>query len=130
MILIRSIFFQVYFFASVCFFALLIAIFAWIPYSMRFVFANLWGKSMLWVGRWLCGMRYQFEGLENIPDEPSVVLIKHSTVFETYAQLVVFPPRFDSITERNKPAGAGLDRGQDGRDQPGGLFRQTRRGGP
>ena len=91
MILIRSILFQVYFFASVCFFALLIAVFAWIPYRMRFVFARLWGKSMLWVGRWVCGLRYQFEGLDNIPKDASVVLIKHSTVFEIYAQLVVFP---------------------------------------
>jgi len=92
MILLRSIIFQVYFFATVCFFSLLIAIFAWLPYSVRFSFARTWGRSMLWAGRWLCGLRYQFEGLENIPDTPSVVLIKHSTVFETYAQLVVFPP--------------------------------------
>lgn len=92
MIYLRSIIFQVYFFASVCFFALLIAIFAWLPYTFRFFFARTWGRSMLWVGRWLCGLRYRFEGLENIPDEASVVLIKHSTVFETYAQLVVFPP--------------------------------------
>jgi 1-acyl-sn-glycerol-3-phosphate acyltransferase len=45
LILFRSILFQVHFFASVCFFALLIAIFAWLPYSKRFVFANLWGKT-------------------------------------------------------------------------------------
>ena len=91
MVFFRSIIFQVYFFASVCFFSLSIAIFAWLPYTVRFSFARTWGRSMLWVGRWLCGLRYQFEGLENIPDEPGVVLIKHSTVFETYAQLVVFP---------------------------------------
>jgi 1-acyl-sn-glycerol-3-phosphate acyltransferase len=92
MVYLRSIIFQVYFFASVCFFALLIAIFAWLPYTFRFFFARTWGRSMLWVGRWLCGLRYRFEGLENIPDDASVVLIKHSTVFETYAQLVVFAP--------------------------------------
>lgn len=92
MILFRSILFQVYFFGSVCFFALTIVLFSWLPYKRRFVFARWWGLSMLWVGRWLCGLRYQFEGLENIPDEASVVLIKHTTVFETYAQLVVFPP--------------------------------------
>ena len=92
MILVRSLLFQVYFFATVGFFALLIAVFAWAPYRVRFAFAQLWGKSMLWVGRWLCGLRYEFEGLENIPKQASVVLMKHSTVFEIYAQLVVFPP--------------------------------------
>lgn len=91
MILIRSILFQVYFFASVALSALLIAILAWAPYAMRFAVARTWGKSMLLAGRWLCGFRYSFEGLENIPDEPGVVLIKHTTVFETYAQLVIFP---------------------------------------
>ena len=63
------------------------------PYQWRFVFARTWGRSMLWVGKWLCGLDYRFEGLENIPDSPSVILIKHSTVFEVYAQLVVFPPQ-------------------------------------
>ncbi len=48
---------------------------------------------MLWVGRWLCGLRYQIEGEENIPDHASVILIKHSSVFETYAQLAIFPPQ-------------------------------------
>lgn len=92
MILIRSFLFQMYFYVSVCIISLIIVLFAWLPYKRRFVFARMWSHSMLWVGRWLCGLRYQFEGLENIPDEPSVVLIKHTTVFETYAQLVVFPP--------------------------------------
>jgi 1-acyl-sn-glycerol-3-phosphate acyltransferase len=46
---------------------------------------------MLLAGRWICGLKYVVEGIENIPVEPSVILIKHSTVFETYAQLVFFP---------------------------------------
>ena len=33
------------------------------------------------------------EGRENIPDTTSVIMIKHTTVFETYAQLAVFPPQ-------------------------------------
>ena len=93
MIWIRSVLFQVYFFASVCFFALMVALSFWLPYRFRFTLARTWARSMLWVGRFLCGLRYQFEGRENIPDEPSVILIKHTTVFETYAQLVVFPPQ-------------------------------------
>jgi len=93
LIFVRSILFQIYFFASVCFFSLSIFVFAWLPYNARFWFARTWGRSMLWVGRWLCGLRYEFEGLGNIPNDASVVLIKHTTVFETYAQLVVFPPQ-------------------------------------
>ena len=48
---------------------------------------------MLWAGRFFCGLDYVIEGEENIPDTPSVIMIKHSTVFETYAQLAIFPPQ-------------------------------------
>ena len=48
---------------------------------------------MLSVGKVLCGFDYVIEGEENIPDEPSVILIKHTTVFEAYAQLDIFPPQ-------------------------------------
>jgi len=48
---------------------------------------------MLWVGRIVCGLDYVIEGRENIPAEPSVIMIKHTTVFETYTQLAVFPPQ-------------------------------------
>ena len=46
---------------------------------------------MLFAGRFLCGLDYAVEGLENIPASPCVFMIKHTTVFETYAQLVLFP---------------------------------------
>ena len=48
---------------------------------------------MLWGGRVICGLEYNIEGEENIPGDPSVILIKHTNVFETYAQLAVFPPQ-------------------------------------
>jgi 1-acyl-sn-glycerol-3-phosphate acyltransferase len=62
-------------------------------YRLRFAIARAWGRSMLFMGKALCGLDYVIEGEENIPDEPSVIMIKHTTVFEVYAQLVVFPPQ-------------------------------------
>lgn len=93
MIWIRSVLFQVYFYVSVCFFATLCFISSIFPYKYRFVFARAWGKSMLWAGRVMCGLEYEVEGRENIPEETSIILIKHTTVFETYAQLAIFPPQ-------------------------------------
>jgi 1-acyl-sn-glycerol-3-phosphate acyltransferase len=90
---IRSLLFQVYFYVSVCFFAVLCALSVLFPFRVRFFFAKTWGRSMLWAGRVMCGLDYVIEGAENIPDAPSVILIKHSTVFETYAQLAIFPPQ-------------------------------------
>ncbi|MDZ7645274.1 MAG: lysophospholipid acyltransferase family protein [Woeseiaceae bacterium] len=91
--LLRSMVFQVWFFASAVTAAAIIIVVAPFGYRARFAIARGWGYGMLWAGRWLCGLRYVIEGVENIPDVPSVVLIKHSTVFETYAQLTVFPPQ-------------------------------------
>jgi 1-acyl-sn-glycerol-3-phosphate acyltransferase len=90
-LLIRSLLFQFYFYASVAIASSTIVL-CW-PFSpqVRFAVARAWGKSMLFAGRWICGLKYIVEGEENIPQQPSVILIKHSTVFETYAQLVFFP---------------------------------------
>lgn len=91
MVWLRSLAFQLYFYVSVCLFALLIFLLGWLPHERRFALARAWGKSMLVAGRILCGLRCQVEGRENIPAEPSVIMIKHTTVFETYAQLAIFP---------------------------------------
>jgi len=71
----------------------MITVFFFMPYSFRFGIAKTWGESMLIAGRWLCGLWWEVEGQENIPDVPSVIMIKHTTVFEAYAQLTIFPPQ-------------------------------------
>ena len=93
LLFIRSLIFQIYFFASVCIAAMSIFFLWWAPFRIRSAVAKWWGKSMLLVGRFVCGLDYVIEGEENIPAEPSVIMIKHTTVFETYAQLAVFPPQ-------------------------------------
>ena len=93
MVWLRSLVFQAYFFVSVCIASLMIAAFFFMPYSFRFGIVKTWGESMLVAGRWLCGLWWEVEGQENIPDVPSVIMIKHTTVFEAYAQLTIFPPQ-------------------------------------
>ncbi len=93
MLLLRSLVFQFYFYASVAIASMSI-FFMWpFPFAIRSAIARNWGKSMLQVGRILCGLDYVIEGRDNIPAVPSVIMIKHTTVFETYAQLAVFPPQ-------------------------------------
>ncbi len=93
MLLLRSLVFQFYFFASVAIASMSIFLMWPFPFAVRSAIARHWGKSMLWVGRIVCGLNYVIEGRENIPTEPSVIMIKHTTVFETYAQLAIFPPQ-------------------------------------
>jgi len=92
-LLLRSIVFQLYFYISVCIASLSIFLMWPFPFRIRSAIARNWGKSMLWVGRVVCGLDYVIEGEENIPTVPSVIMIKHTTVFETYAQLAIFPPQ-------------------------------------
>ncbi|MDH5345397.1 MAG: 1-acyl-sn-glycerol-3-phosphate acyltransferase [Gammaproteobacteria bacterium] len=93
MVWLRSVVFQVYFFASVAVAATMTFLCWPLPHAVRFGIARIWGKSMLIAGRFFCGLDYVIEGMDNIPDHPSVIMIKHTTVFETYAQLAIFPPQ-------------------------------------
>jgi len=91
MILVKSLLFQIYFFASTIIFASVIVICSVFDYEKRFMIARMWANGMLSAGKIFCGLDYIIEGIENIPSKPSVIMIKHSTVFEAYAQLAVFP---------------------------------------
>jgi 1-acyl-sn-glycerol-3-phosphate acyltransferase len=91
MLLFRSLLFQAWFFGSVIVFATAVVLSWPFPMSVRFAIARCWGRGMLWAGRAFCGLDYVIEGPENIPDRPVVIMSKHSTVFEAYAQLVFFP---------------------------------------
>jgi 1-acyl-sn-glycerol-3-phosphate acyltransferase len=93
MLLLRSLVFQIYFFATVAIASLTIFLLWPFPFRVRAAVARVWGRGMLYVGRLVCGLDYVIEGRENIPTVPSVIMIKHTTVFETYAQLVIFPPQ-------------------------------------
>jgi len=86
----RSLLFQAYFFLSVVPAATLILLLGFRP-EWSFAVTRLWCRGMLGAGRWLCGLEYVVEGQDNIPATPSVILIKHSSVFEAYAQVVFFP---------------------------------------
>ncbi len=45
----------------------------------------------LWAGDFFTGMKIIVEGKENIPDTPSVIMIKHTTILETYGHIPMFP---------------------------------------
>ncbi len=64
----------------------------WAPHSARWWVAVAWAKTCLWAGRWICGLDVQTEGAENIPEEPCVYYIKHTTALETYWQIAALPP--------------------------------------
>lgn len=65
---------------------------AWAPFRWKWAVAIAWADFSLWAGRVCCGMEVVTEGAENIPDEPCVFLIKHTTTLEVYWQITALPP--------------------------------------
>lgn len=55
-----------------------------LPYRARFVYIIVVWTSMVlaWL-RVTCGIRHEIKGLENLPDEPCVVLVRHESTWET-----------------------------------------------
>jgi len=53
--------------------------------------ANGWARVVLWLLKVICGLSFTVEGKENLPADAGVALIKHSSAFETLAQLVILP---------------------------------------
>ncbi|HEY5623628.1 MAG TPA: lysophospholipid acyltransferase family protein [Gammaproteobacteria bacterium] len=49
-----------------------------------------WARAVLYLLRKLCGLDFAVEGLEHLDREPCVVLLKHSSAWETIAQLRIF----------------------------------------
>jgi 1-acyl-sn-glycerol-3-phosphate acyltransferase len=66
--------------------------FAWLPRVPRYNMARSWCRVNLWGVRWICGIRWQVTGAENIPVTPHVVMAKHSSTWETLALNLYFPP--------------------------------------
>ena len=59
----------------------------------RYKIISGWAISMLWWLRVTCGIRYRVIGQENIPLEPSIILCKHQSAWETLALQQIFPPQ-------------------------------------
>ena len=51
----------------------------------------VWCRMVLGLLKWLCRIDYRVRGLENLPAANSIVLVKHSSAWETIAQVLLFP---------------------------------------
>jgi 1-acyl-sn-glycerol-3-phosphate acyltransferase len=69
-----------------------LAFLAWpLPYRFRFLIARGWARGLLIMGRYTCGLDWVVQGLENLPPGPGVIYIKHSSIWEAYSHIAIFP---------------------------------------
>lgn len=59
--------------------------------SASYRVAVAWARMITRLCDRLCGLGLRIEGLENVPAEPGVALMKHSSAYETIAQMLLFP---------------------------------------
>jgi 1-acyl-sn-glycerol-3-phosphate acyltransferase len=57
----------------------------------RFVVQN-WCRCATWLAKVVVGIRYEIKGLENIPEQPCVILAKHQSTWETFFLCGFFEP--------------------------------------
>lgn len=71
--------------------SVIILLLFWAPASWPRAVLVGFCRFALWAGDFFAGMQVIIEGKENIPDTPSVIMIKHTTIFETYGHVPIFP---------------------------------------
>lgn len=51
-----------------------------------------WAKFNIWTLRVVCGLKYRVDGLENVPDQPTIIISNHQSAWETLCFQLLFPP--------------------------------------
>ena len=53
---------------------------------------STWARFNIWTLKVVCGLNYRVRGLENLPDEPAIVISNHQSAWETLCFQLFFPP--------------------------------------
>jgi len=91
---IRSVIYTLLLFLVTGFFGVVVLVSALLPLTIeqRYVIPRSWGLFLTWLAKAVCGLGYSIEGQENLPDRPFISLWKHSSTWDTMAQMFVVPP--------------------------------------
>jgi 1-acyl-sn-glycerol-3-phosphate acyltransferase len=90
---VRSLLYTTLLFLTTMAFGVVVLVSALLPLGIeqRYVIPRTWGLFETWLAKVICGIDYVIEGRENLPKEPFVSLWKHSSAWETLAQMFVVP---------------------------------------
>ncbi|MFK7862277.1 MAG: lysophospholipid acyltransferase family protein [Granulosicoccus sp.] len=68
---------------------ILVGLFSW---KFGYALAVQWNRNNIWGLRMICGVSWEVDGQENIPDTPCVVMAKHQSTWEAYFLPMLFYP--------------------------------------
>ena len=89
--LVRSVLFTVLMSLSVLPWSIVVVVGRLGGYAVSYALVVAWVRAMFWLMNKLCHLSFRVEGAENIPAHNAVVLLKHSSAYETLVQFLLFP---------------------------------------
>ena len=91
---IRTFFFYLLLSSSSFFWCILCVFIApFLPFRARYRFViQAWCRCATWLAKVVAGIHYEVRGLENIPQQPCVILAKHQSTWDTFFLSAVFEP--------------------------------------
>lgn len=90
---LRSLLFTTYLFVSTPVYAVVVLCLFWATDEQLYRVARHWATGQLRLLKLLCRLDYTVEGGEHIPRDNHISMWKHSSSWETIAQMVIFPPQ-------------------------------------
>ena len=98
MIYLRSLLFLIGQLATTVIHSINVTLFAWLlPPIARSQFVGVWARFMRWWMKVVLGLTYEVHGLENLPDQPAIVLSNHQSAWETIMFQNILPPQSQLI---------------------------------
>jgi 1-acyl-sn-glycerol-3-phosphate acyltransferase len=89
---LASLVFTIFLFLWTGFYAVFFSIVGgFLPFRICSMLARGWAKPLLVALRVICRLDYRIEGAENLPAGNHIALLKHSSSWETFAQVVLLP---------------------------------------
>jgi len=94
LLVVRSmIFYLTFVLVTIFYSSLCLLIGPFLPFEKKHALIAFWGQLFLWLIELICGVKYRIRGREFIGNEPTVVMSKHQSDWETYAFLTLFNPQ-------------------------------------
>ncbi|MFO1028753.1 MAG: lysophospholipid acyltransferase family protein [Acetobacteraceae bacterium] len=91
MILFRSILFNIVFFSATFVLTLIATAMRFLTPERALDVPMLWARFNVRLLRWICGIRVEVTGLENIPPGPALIASRHQSAFDTFVWLTLVP---------------------------------------
>ena len=88
-VLVRSILFNVLFYANLIVHMIVALPSLVLPYPLLHAFLNSYARTSLWLLRVVCNIGVEWRGLEKLPDGACIIACKHQSYWETLALYVV-----------------------------------------